>query len=60
MLISYNRSLAKGFLRWSNSHPKKGNDNHPAESAPVSLAGPLTIEPGPSPDTPTGLEQEGA
>lgn len=46
MFISYNTSRASGFLKWSNSQPKKSsNDNdHPGGSTPVSLADPLTVD----------------
>jgi hypothetical protein len=57
MFISYNESVTNGFLRWSRSQAQKNiNDtDQPGESAPVSLAHPLS-----DPDASKGLKRVGS
>ena len=57
MFISYSESVTNGFLRWSRSQAQKNiNDtDQPAESAPISLAHPLS-----KPEASKGLKRVGS
>ena len=62
MFISHNTNVASGFLRWSDSLPKKNsNDNdQPGGSTPVSLDDPLTSDPDASPAISMALKRTGS